>query len=577
MRLSCEGKQPIDKFVEHKHDMNLWEEEMNEYNLTEEEKQIFRDHLAVTYGIADTQESVMQLSMDNRVCGFDTVLANKLRKSIAKKDAQLQAEIKGVIFEHGKNIGTREEVLNYFWDMCIVPQLGYSFSLNHTTPYSGILLQELNLVYRYGSLYWKTACLSVNAGILNEEDLAASDYGAIAKAIGNMQDFVLPPHINEAGIGFIPMEQENKVLYSLAAINGIGADIVNTITENRPFNSFKDFLTKCIDTKLIGNSKGYNLIKAGCFDKLGDRKVLMKKYVEHITPLKTKLTTANIPKLIEFDLIPKEYKHYVMLYNFRKEVFTKKNVVEMINKTQGIYRIPEGNIRKYFENKLMVKFEDAVVYGDSGEPQLYSKIFDNKYKELIKPLTDWISTKEAVDAYNVYLLREQWKKYCSGNIYSWEIDTIGFYTGIHEASLIPTHVYFDKALYNQLDEQPKVIGERKWAGKMIPTYETCLIVGTVVDKNKNKNLVVLNTEGGIVELKISKDKFIHYDKVVDGEESWFKRGTKLVVHGYRKENIFVPRVYKTSLFKKPLMKITKYNEKNVYFQLDRLFVNDINH
>lgn len=577
MRLSCEGKQPIDKFVEHKHDMNLWEEEMNEYNLTEEEKQIFRDHLAVTYGIADTQESVMQLSMDNRVCGFDTVLANKLRKSIAKKDAQLQAEIKGVIFEYGKNIGTREEVLNYFWDMCIVPQLGYSFSLNHTTPYSGILLQELNLVYRYGSLYWKTACLSVNAGILNEEDLAASDYGAIAKAIGNMQDFVLPPHINEAGIGFIPMEKENKVLYSLAAINGIGADIVNTIIENRPFNSFKDFLTKCIDTKLIGNSKGYNLIKAGCFDKLGDRKVLMKKYVEYITPLKTKLTTANIPKLIEFNLIPDEYKHYVMLYNFRKEVFVKKNVVEMINKTQGIYRVPEGNIRKYFESKLMVKFEDAVVYGDNGEPQLYSKIFDNKYKELIKPLTDWISTKEAVDAYNVYLLREQWKKYCSGNVYSWEIDTIGFYTGTHEISLIPTHVYFDKALYNQLDEQPKVIGERKWAGKMIPTYETCLIVGTVVDKNKNKNLVVLNTEGGIVELKISKDKFIHYDKVVDGEESWFKRGTKLVVHGYRKENIFVPRVYKTSLFKKPLMKITKYNEKNVYFQLDRLFVNDINH
>lgn len=576
MRLSCEGKQPIDKFVEHKHDIQLWEEEMNEYELTEEEKQIFRDHLGVTYGIADTQESVMQLSMDGRVCGFDTIYANKLRKSIAKKDPELQKQVKDMIFEHGKNIGTRDNVLDYFWDMCIVPQLGYSFSLNHTTPYSAILLQELNLVFKYGSLYWKTACLSVNAGILDEEDLAAADYGAIAKAIGNMQDFVLPPHINEAGIGFIPMEAENKVLYSLAAINGIGADIVNTIIDNRPFNSFNDFLTKCIDTKLVGNSKGYNLIKAGCFDKLGDRKVLMKKYVEHITPLKTKLTTANIPKLVECNLISEDYKKYVLLFKFRKMVFTKANVEEMINKTQGLYKIP-AELRNYFDKQLLSQFTDALNYNDNGEPILHSKIFDSKYKKLMEPLTEWLSSEEAIKAYNTYLLREQWMKYCSGNVYSWEIDTIGFYTGTHEISLIPTKTYFDKALFNSLPEMPNVIGERKWGGKMLPIYETSLVVGTVVDKIKNKNLVVLNTEDGIVELKVSKDQFIHYDKVVDGEESWFKRGTKLVIHGYRRENIFVPKVYKNSLFKKPIMKIKKYSDKNVYFQLDRLFVNDINH
>ena len=568
MRLSCEGKQPIDKFVEHKHNIELWYQEMNEYNLTEEEKQIFKDHLEVTYGVADTQESVMQLSMDNRICGFDTILANKLRKSIAKKDPELQKEIKGVIFEHGKNINTSDNVLNYFWDMCIVPQLGYSFSLNHTTPYSAILLQELNLVFRYGSLYWKTACLSVNAGILNEEDLAAADYGAIAKAIGNMKNFVLPPYINDAGIGFIPMEKENKVLYSLAAINGIGADIVNTIIENRPYNSFEDFLKKCIDTKLIGNAKGYNLIKSGCFDKMGDRKVLMKKYVEHITPLKTKLTTANIPKLVEYNLIPSELKKEMLLFSFRKEVFKKANVSEMINKTQGLYRIPE-NMRNYFDTHLMMDFVDALSYDDTGAPVLYSKIFDNVYKKLMEPLTNWLSSEEAIELYNTYLLREQWKKYCLGNIYSWEIETIGFYTGTHEAALIPTDVYFTKSFFNQLNDQPKVLSERKWGGKMIPTYETHLIVGTVVDKNKNKNLVVLNTEDGIVEVKLSKDKFVHYDKVVEDDESWFKRGTKLVVHGYRKENLFIPKVYKNSVYKHPIMRISKYNDKNVYFKLDK--------
>lgn len=576
MRLSCEGKQPIDKFVEHKYNMQLWEEEMDLYQLTEEEKQIFRDHLAVTYGIADTQESVMQLSMDDRVCGFDTVLANKLRKSIAKKDPDLQKQIKGIIFDHGRKLGTRENVLDYFWDMCIVPQLGYSFSLNHTTPYSCILLQELNLVFRYGALYWKTACLSVNAGILNEEDLAAADYGAIAKAIGNMKGFVLPPHINHAGIGFIPLEKENKVLYSLAAISGIGSDVVNTIMENRPFTGFGDFLEKCIKTKLINNSKGYNLIKAGCFDEFGPRKDIMKKYVEYITPLKTKLTTANIPKLLSYDILDEKFADQINLYQFRKAVFAKGNLYKAINKTQGYYTVAD-KYQKYFNNKLIVDFESAIDYTPGGNLTLNSKEFDSKYKELMKPLTDFITTKEAVDLYNKALLVEQWKKNCAGNKYTWEIETVGFYSDEHEVSLIPTNIYFDKKMFHDLPENPKVVSERKWGGKMIPTYETALIVGTVVDKNKNKNLIILNTEDGVVELKISKEKFIHYDKVVDGEESWFKKGTKLVVHGYRKENIFVPRVYKNSLYKKPLMKITKYNKRNVYFQLDRLFVNDINH
>lgn len=576
MRLSCEGKQPIDKFVEHKNDISLWEEEMNEYELTEEERNIFKDYLGITYGIADTQESVMKLSMDNRICNFDTIYANKLRKSIAKKDPELQKQIKDMIFEYGKKIGTRENVLNYFWDMCIVPQLGYSFSLNHTTPYSAILLQELNLVFKYGSLYWKTACLSVNAGILNEDSLDAADYGAIAKAIGNMKGFVLPPYINESEIGFIPLENENKVLYSLAAINGIGEDIVNVIIENRPFNSFNEFLEKCVDTKLVGKAKVYNLIKAGCFDKLENRKILMKNYVEYITPLKTKLITSNIPKLIEYNLVPEEYKKYTLLFKFRKITFTKNNLYETINKTQGIYKIPK-EVKDYFDKKLINMFMDALTYDETGEPLLNSKLFDLAYKKIMEPFTNWVSSKEAVHIYNNFLLREQWKKYCLGNIYSWEIETIGFYSDTHEVSLIPTDIYFKKSMFNKLPEQPKVLGERKWAGRLIPTYETNIIVGTVVDKNKNKNIVVLNTEDGVVELKISKDQFIHYDKVVDDEESWFKRGTKLAIHGYKRENIFVPKVYKTSLFKKPIMKITKYNSKNVYFQMDRLFVNDINH
>ena len=58
----------------------------------------------------------------------------------------------------------RKEFLDYVWKYCIEPQLGYSFSLNHTLPYSLIAVQEANLATRWDPLYWKCACLCVNAG-----------------------------------------------------------------------------------------------------------------------------------------------------------------------------------------------------------------------------------------------------------------------------------------------------------------------------------------------------------------------------------------------------------------------------
>ena len=59
---------------------------------------------------------------------------------------------------------TREDFLNYVWVYCIEPQLGYSFSINHTVPYSVVAVQEANLATRWNPLYWQCACLCVNSG-----------------------------------------------------------------------------------------------------------------------------------------------------------------------------------------------------------------------------------------------------------------------------------------------------------------------------------------------------------------------------------------------------------------------------
>lgn len=84
MRLMSEGEeQPIDTFIKYKNDISLWYEEMKSYGLNDEEIKVMEEHLLKLNGVADTQESVMLLSMDKRIAGFDVKWANKLRKAIA--------------------------------------------------------------------------------------------------------------------------------------------------------------------------------------------------------------------------------------------------------------------------------------------------------------------------------------------------------------------------------------------------------------------------------------------------------------------------------------------------------------
>lgn len=128
MRLMVSGEgaeQPIDTYIRYKNDINEWYKCMrNEYHLTEDEIKILEKYLLPVYGVGDTQEIVMEISMDNHISGFNVTQSNKLRKGIAKKDEKLQAAMKKMFFEHGKEIGTSNNLLNYIWKEVIGKQLG---------------------------------------------------------------------------------------------------------------------------------------------------------------------------------------------------------------------------------------------------------------------------------------------------------------------------------------------------------------------------------------------------------------------------------------------------------------------
>src|SRR3712207_3199318 len=211
MRLMVEDGQerPLEMYVRYKQDINEWYKDMRAFGLNDNEMKLLEKHLSHDYGVCATQESMMMLSMDRNIAGFDVVESNILRKSVAKKKSQLLQESKNKLYEKGLKRGTSETLLDYVWDKQIAMQKGYSFSILHTVGYTYILIQQLNLIYYYPPIYWNTAVLLVESGAIeqvteNEEidrKEKITNYGTVAKAIGNMQDkgvHIALPNINIA-------------------------------------------------------------------------------------------------------------------------------------------------------------------------------------------------------------------------------------------------------------------------------------------------------------------------------------------------------------------------------------------
>ena len=157
MRLQASGEEesPIDRYVRFRNDIGQWYLEMAENGLTNQEIHILEKYLGQKFGCAVEQEDVMLLLMDPEVAGFSLKQADHARKIIAKKKLKDIAELEKEFF----GSKSRPEFLHYVWDMCIKPQLGYSFSIPHDIGYSLIGWQEVNLATRWNPLYWQCACL----------------------------------------------------------------------------------------------------------------------------------------------------------------------------------------------------------------------------------------------------------------------------------------------------------------------------------------------------------------------------------------------------------------------------------
>lgn len=550
MRLqSDDGEQPIDKYVRHKENIQLWYDEMREHDLNEDEIKVLEKYLLHDYGINITQEVSMALSGDENIANFDVLEQNKLRKVIAKPKGAALDSVKELFYEKGKKQGTRKEMLDYVWNVQFKMQFSYSFSSLHTCAYSIIGVQNLELNRRFPQIYWQTACLNVDSGATTEDSEALVDYEKIANGIGKIRSYgvsVKLPDINKSNYSFTPDAQNNAIIYGLKPVKTLNSKVVKDIMDNRPYNSLEDVFTKLYDAKLITNTHIIAMVKSGMLDSFGERKQIMMEVIRHITDLKTTLTMQNVKLLLEANVL--EGRPELELIEFRetfKNNVLRKEATSNSKTKHKIFKVVDmETYDKLIGNEGVINVMGN--YYEVNEKE-FKKVFDKK----ISKLKDWLKTEEPIKRANRYALNQQWLKYALGSYSKWEMETLSFYYHEHELAGVNSDLY-EIANFSELPENVEIESYNKYKGREIPKYKLHNVCGTVIAKNPTKHMVTLiTTDGSVVSVKYHSGSYSHYAKTVkqDGkviEGSWFDKGNHLLVHGFRRGGQFVAKKYKDS-------------------------------
>ena len=591
------GEMPVNKLARFKAHPSDWDYELKKYGLGAEAKEILEPVLSTSYGLCIAQEQFMQLVQLPELGGFDLTWADKLRKSIAKKNPAEYEKLTEEYFKIIKEKGLNQQLCTYVWNVLIAMSKGYGFNLSHTLAYSLIGLQELNLAYKYPTILWDCACLISDSGGAEREDeeddnegtdredieettydlsmgvftddidgdeeesnvsndktkkkvAKSTNYGKIATAIGKMKQegvIIVATDINKSEYTFAPDVERNRIIYGLSGITKVGDEIVKQIIDNRPYESIEDFINKV----KINKPQMINLIKAGAFDGLygGDRIKAMNTYIDLIADKKKRITLQNMKMLIDFNLIPEDYEFQCRVYNFNKYLKKMK-----FGTSYGLDDIALGFYSYNFDMDLLQpSSEQNYIF------QIKQTDWDKIYKKQMDIIRPYIqkNNEELLNSVNTRLRNDLWDKYCLGNISQWEMDSISCYIHDHELKKLKNGFY-GLVNYSTLPEDPVVNYEfkSKETGQKIPLFKINRIAGTVLDKDKNKKMITLLTNDSVVIVKIFGDAFTHYDRQIsekrpDGtkkvlEKSWLSRGNKIIVTGIRRDDNFIAKKYKNT-------------------------------
>jgi DNA polymerase III subunit alpha len=224
--------------------------------------------LKSTYGILVYQEQFMQISKE--WCGFTGGQADTLRKAVGKKKIDLMRKMK-IEFVDGavKHGGATKGMAEKFWDQ-LEEFANYCFNKSHAACYGLIAYQTAYLKAHYPSAFMAA--------------LMSSDYDDIDRLAIEITECkhmgieVLPPDVNESYVEFAVVPKTGQIRFGMSAIKNVGTGAVEEILRARdiegPFKTLEDFFQR-VNTRVVNRKALESLIKAGAFDRYGERSFLL--------------------------------------------------------------------------------------------------------------------------------------------------------------------------------------------------------------------------------------------------------------------------------------------------------------
>ena len=600
------GEMPTEKLARFKNDPDEWDAELRQWGLGQAEKEILEPVLGMSYGLCIAQEQFMELVQLPELGGFSLTWADKLRKSIAKKNPADYDKLTKEFYEETQKKGINQRFAHYVWDVLIAMSKGYGFNQSHTLAYSLIGLQEMNLAYRFPIMFWNCACLISDAGGDEEgeadadgvEDvgLSGSECGSYDGMAEGFVDFGNEEQEDDSDAGEDDEEDADsdstastgktkkktrttnygKIATAIGKIKQSGVDVAPPDVNKSGYTFSPDVEANTIRYGLSGITKVgedvvkaimegrpyksledflnrvkvskpqmVNLIKSGAFDCFGDREKIMREYINSVSDTKKRITLQNMKMLIDFGLIPEEFDMVRRVYNFTK--YLKK--MKLGTTHYGLDSIAFDFYSNNFDvDKLEVDSEC-----ESGF-KIKQVTWDNIYQKYMDKIRPWVKSHadELLISVNNKLTEDIWHKYCEGSMSKWEMDSVSFYSHEHELKDVNLE-YYGFSDFFDLYEEPEVDRVIPIKGKMGPILRLHRIVGTVLDRDKAKKTVTLLTTRGVVTVKIFGGVFAQYDKQIsergaDGkkhviEKSMFSRGNKIIVSGVRDGDSFRAKKY----------------------------------
>ena len=359
----------------------------------------------------------------------------------------------------------------------------------------------------------------------------------------------------------------------MKALNNVGGPIIEQIKAGRPYAGIADFMAKCP----LNKSAMISLIKAGAFDKVDKENAAaagvepriwtMVYYLSKVCDAKKRLTLQNFNGLLQHELIPQELDLQKRTFVFNKYLKANKKV--------GKYYVFDSACEEFY-NKFFDADQLEII---NGLTCILQTRWDKIYQDVMADARTWLQEhqEETLKRFNTLLFKECWDKYAQGNISAWEMESLCFYYHEHELAHVNTYKYGIVNFFD-LPTNPPIDSMFKRNGKEIPIFQTFKIIGTVINKNDTRNSITILTTNGIVVVKFTKEYYAMYNRQLseiqeDGtkkitEKGWFTRGTKVMITGFRRDDMFIAKTY-TKTQTHQLYKILEIDGGNMKLEHER--------